>query len=63
MKRTHSVFVDVSEAEVLAIRHAAFKRKGWLKGIPNNVYPAVFDNFTEISLEYNWEEKNDTIMG
>ena len=55
MNKEHSIFINLNSDEVAALLHPIFKRKGWLKDVPNNVAPEPLDE-QEHSYEYHWEE-------
>jgi len=55
MKKEHSVFINLSSEEIAALLHPVFKRKGWLKDVPNYIDPEPRDG-GDTSFEYNWEE-------
>ena len=56
MEKKHSVFIDLTIEEVAQLLHPIFKRKGWLKDVPNEAELIPFEDGT-CSFEYLWEEK------
>lgn len=58
MKKEYSVFVILNPQELIDLLHPILKRKGLLKGIPNNADCTPFEAITT-SIEYHWEEEID----
>lgn len=54
MNKEYSIFICLTSNEIAALLHPIFKRKGWLKDVPNNTEPVPLDGVHE-SFEYNWE--------
>jgi hypothetical protein len=55
MKKKHSVVINLDSDDVAALLNPIFKRKGWLKDIPNYVEPKPLGE-QECFYEYHWEE-------
>ena len=56
MKKEHSIFIRLTNDEIAALIHPIFKRKGWLKDVPNYIAPVPLDG-GESSFEYKWDEE------